>query len=262
MTARVYILGCGTSGGVPQLLSGWGNCDPNEPKNARRRCSILVEYQERKLLVDTTPDCRLQLLDFDLSQIDGLLYTHSHADHCHGLDEMRWVCQARKNGIATYGFATHLEDLQHRFSYAFSPLRQGATAYYKPVLLPHILRPMQSFHALGLEILPLELHHGFSKVLGFRIGNFAYCTDVVELDETNLTALEGIDYWIIDCLRYKPHPTHSHLERTLAWIERLKPKQAFFTHMNNDMDYQELVRILPQGVAPAFDGLQFDFSPD
>ena len=261
MTARAHILGCGTSGGVPQMDTGWGKCDPLEPKNRRSRCSLLIENQGQSLLIDTTPECRLQLEGHDVTKISALFYTHTHADHCHGIDETRWICQARQSALPTFSLGVFLADLQHRFPYAWLPLKEGAKGYYKPVLLPKIVTPMQSFECAGMTLLPFVLDHGFSDVLGFRIGDFAYCTDVVNLSDENFAALEGIKYWVVDSLRPSPHPTHAHLERTLDWIERVQPAQAYLTHMNGDMDYQELLRTLPSGVAPAYDGLKFDFTP-
>ena len=260
MTARVHILGCGTSGGVPQLSVGWGSCNPLEPKNRRSRCALLIEHQGQSLLVDTTPECRLQLEGHDITQISALLYTHTHADHCHGIDETRWICHAKNAALETFSLQRFIDDLQHRFPYVWTPLKKDARAFYKPVLIPNIVTPMQPFVCAGMTLLPFILDHGYSEVLGFRIGNFAYCTDVVHLSEENFAALEGIECWIVDCLRRTPHPTHAHLERTLEWIARLKPRKTYLTHMNGDMDYQELKRNLPSGVMPAYDGLYFDFT--
>ncbi|NQY81719.1 MAG: MBL fold metallo-hydrolase [Alphaproteobacteria bacterium] len=261
MNARVTVLGCGTSGGVPQLHIGWGQCDPGEPKNRRSRCAILIEHQGQSILIDTTPECRLQLYDRDVSKISSLIYTHTHADHCHGIDETRWICQARDAALPTFSFVSFLEDLKQRFPYAWWPMREGAKFFYKPMLLPQVVEPMRHFESAGMTILPFELDHGYSFVLGFRIGNFAYCTDVLNLSEENFAALEGVKIWIIDCLRKRPHPTHAHLERTLGWISRLNPERAYLTHMNGDMDYQELLRTLPDGVEPGYDGLEFTFDP-
>ena len=260
MNARVHILGCGTSGGVPQLHVGWGSCDPLEPKNRRSRASILIEYAGQSLLVDTTPECRIQLEHHDVERISALLYTHTHADHCHGIDETRAICQARNAALPTFSLNTFLDDLYQRFPYVWWPLKEGAKGYYKPVLLPNIITPMQPFDCIGMTILPMVLDHGFSEVLGFRIGDFAYCTDVVNLSEENFAALEGVKYWVVDSLRPTPHPTHAHIERTLSWIERIKPVKTYLTHMNGDMDYQALMQTLPSGIEPAYDGLSFDFT--
>ena len=260
MKVRVTILGCGTSGGVPQLHFGWGKCDPNNPRNRRNRCSILIETDQQSLLVDTTPECRQQLEHVDISRINGLIFTHTHADHCHGIDETRWICQSRQAALDVYLYPEHLHELEERFPYVWIPLKKRSTGFYKPVLVANPITEHQKFTACGLEILPLKLDHGFSKVMGLRIGDFAYCTDVSALTDADFALLEGVKIWIVDCLRPDPHPTHAHLERTLEWIERLKPEQAFLTHMNNDMDYDRLCASLPSGVRPAHDGLVLEFT--
>ena len=259
-SATITVLGCGTSGGVPQLHAGWGKCDPNNAKNYRHRSALLIEQPQHSLLVDTTPECRLQLIAHDITRITSILYTHTHADHCHGIDETRWICLAGNRALDVYGFADHLDDLQQRFSYAFTPLHPNAKGYYKPVLHSKVLEENNHYTVLGMPLYTLRLDHGFSEVLGFRIGNFAYTTDVVQLSQGQLDALKGIEYWIVDALRYDPHPTHAHLSRTLEWIAEVKPKQAYLTHMNGDMDYETLVNTLPPGVAPAYDGLRFNIA--
>lgn len=253
---KVTVLGCGTSGGVPQVGLGWGDCDPAEPKNRRKRCSVLVECGNTTILIDTSPDCREQLLDVDVSRIDAVLYTHAHADHCHGIDEMRWVCVARGQALPVYSNAETIQQLEERFPYCFAPLSPGANGYiYKPLLDARIVEEGKVFRVKNLEIVPFEQDHGHSTTLGFRIGSFAYSTDVVNLDDAAFDALEGVDTWVVDALQLTAHPTHAHLDKTLSWIERVQPRHAVLTHMNTRMDYNSIKQSLPDGVEPGYDGL-------
>ena len=254
---KVTVLGCGTSGGVPQVGYGWGDCDPNEPRNRRRRASVLVEIQGKSILIDTGPDCREQLLDAQVTRLDAILYTHAHADHCHGIDDLRWLCHAMGSDIPAYGDSNCLKALMARFDYCFTPLDPRANRYYyKPVLTPHVITG--PFNAADIPVIPFEQDHGHSISQGFRIGNFAYSTDLVDLNEESFDTLKGLDLWIVDALQMNEHPTHAHLEKTLGWIERVKPKRAILTHMNTRMDYRTLLNMLPDGVEPAFDGMLFE----
>ena len=249
---KLTILGCGPSIGVPAVGGNWGVCDPNEPRNRRCRSSILIEHDGTILMVDTTPDCRAQLLAANVSRLDAVLYTHAHADHCHGIDDMRSVNMSMKADLPVYGSAETLASLDRRFGYVFEALRPDK-GYYKPKLTPHIIDG--PFAVGGISVVPFEQNHGFSRTLGFRFGSMAYSTDFVELDDAAFNALEGIDTWIVDCFRRRPHPTHTHLERTLAYIERLKPSRAVLTHMGSDMDYATLCAELPAGIEPGYDGM-------
>jgi phosphoribosyl 1,2-cyclic phosphate phosphodiesterase len=249
---KVTILGCGPSIGVPAVGGNWGVCDPDEPRNRRCRSSILVEHDGAILMVDTTPDCRAQLLAANVSRLDAVLYTHAHADHCHGIDDLRSVNMSMKADLPAYGSAETLASLDRRFGYVFEALRPDK-GYYKPKLMPHIIDG--PFAVGSVSIVPFEQNHGFSRTLGFRFGSMAYSTDFVELDDAAFDALEGIDTWIVDCFRRSPHPTHTHLERTLAYIKRLKPSRAVLTHMGSDMDYATLCAELPAGVEPGYDGM-------
>lgn len=249
---KVTLLGCGGSGGVPQIGNRWGACDPTNPKNRRRRCSVLVESGETILLIDTSPDCRAQLLDANVQRLDGVVYTHAHADHLHGIDELRGINRLMRRAVPIWADAATLKQIEARFGYTLRPLEPGSS-FYKPTLEPHEIRG--PFRVGELEIVPFEQDHGFSTTLGFRIGGFGYSTDVVELDEMAFEILAGVELWIVDCLRREPHTTHSHLEKTLRWIERVKPKRAILTHMDPVLDYETLRAELPDGVEPGYDGL-------
>lgn len=252
---KVRILGCGGSGGVPLVGGVWGACDPAEQRNRRRRASILVEDEATTLLVDTSPDLREQLLDAGTRRLDAVLFTHAHADHLHGIDDLRGMNRLVRAALPVYADRRTLAVIEERFDYVFRPL-EGAS-FYKPTLTPHAIEG--EFTIGGIRVVPFVQDHGFSKTLGFRIGGMAYSTDVVELDEAAFAALAGTELWILDCLRYDPHPTHSHLEKTLSWIARVKPRRAVLTHMDVPLDYATLRGKLPPGVEPGYDGLTLEF---
>jgi phosphoribosyl 1,2-cyclic phosphate phosphodiesterase len=252
---KVRILGCGGSGGVPLVGGVWGACDPAEQRNRRRRASILVEDEATTLLVDTSPDLREQLLDAGTRRLDAVLFTHAHADHLHGIDDLRGMNRLVRAALPVYADRRTLAVIEERFDYVFRPL-EGAS-FYKPTLTPHAIEG--EFTIGGIRVVPFVQDHGFSKTLGFRIGGMAYSTDVVELDEAAFAALAGTELWIVDCLRYDPHPTHSHLEKTLSWIARVKPRRAVLTHMDVPLDYATLRGKLPPGVEPGYDGLTLEF---
>ncbi len=254
---RVTILGCGPSWGVPRIGGDWGACDPANPKNRRRRCSILVEEGGSTLLVDTSPDLREQLLDAAVKKIDAVLFTHAHADHTHGIDDLRSVNRMIGKPLPIYAAAETISELQARFRYIFAPVDGDATtAFYKPAVEPHDIDG--PFTAAGIPVVPFAQDHGFSTSFGFRFGSFAYSTDARLLDDNAFNILAGIDTWIVDCIGYKPHPTHSHVEQTLAWITRVKPRRAIFTHMTESLDYETLRGILPAGIEPGYDGQVID----
>jgi len=256
MSMRVTVLGCGGSRGVPVIGQGWGNCDPTNPRNRRLRPSVLVEQGGVGVLIDTSPDLRQQLLDADVRRLDAVLWTHQHADHAHGIDELRELCRMMQAPIDAYGWAEHLDDLKARFPYCFDPLRPG-DPFYRPVLNAQAIEG--PFDVRGLPVVPFEQDHGYMKTVGYRIGKFGYSTDVVRLGEDAFAALEGIEVWIVDCARIEPpHPVHAHLALTLEWIARVKPKRAYLTHMDQTMDYDTVRRLLPPGVEPAYDGLVID----
>lgn len=249
---KITVLGCGTSGGVPLIGNDWGACDPHDPRNRRSRVSVLVEENDTTLLVDTGPDVRQQLLDCHLKNLDGVLYTHGHADHTAGIDELRGVNWLIKKPVDIYADAATLKELKERFSYVFYGDKVSGE-FYKPLVNAHLIEG--PFKIGDISIVPFEQDHTLVESLGFRFNDFAYSTDVHKLDDTAFDILKGVKTWIVDCVREKPHPTHSHLEQTLNWIARVKPERAYLTHMNNSLDYATLAAKLPAGVWPAHDGL-------
>jgi len=255
---KVTVLGCGPSWGVPAIGPDWGRCDPTEKRNFRRRCSLLVESRGQALLIDTSPDLRQQLLDADIARLDAVLLTHAHADHLHGIDDIRIINKLIGRPIPLFADADTLAEVQRRFDYVLRPATPGRPLY-RPALTPHpITGP---FAAAGMIVVPFVQGHGYSTTTGFRIGPVAYSTDVVELDDNAFAALAGVELWIVDCLRREPHPTHSHLAKTLGWIQRVRPHRAVLTHMDQSFDYRELSAELPHGVEPGYDGLLIEL-PD
>lgn len=262
MSVKVTILGCGTSGGVPRIGNEWGACDPRNPKNRRRRCGLLVERTGdggvTRVLVDTPPDIREQLNDAEVGLLDGVLYTHDHADHTHGIDDLRMVAYNGGRRIDVHYLKETGEVLRDRFGYCFET-PPGST--YPPVLNGHEIIPGETIAIEGaggaIEAMPYLQQHGPIRSLGFRFGAIAYSPDVSDFPDASLAHLEGLDVWILDALRYTSHPTHLSVEEALAWIARMKPKRAIFTHMHVDLDYDALMRQLPQNVEPAYDGMVF-----
>ncbi len=246
---EITILGCGTSTGVPKIGGKWGVCDPNNPKNRRRRSSIYIEDQGTKILIDTTPDLREQCLDAGITHIDGVLYTHDHADHTHGIDDLRAIAHIMKKRVEAYGNADTISILKRRFEYIFAT-REGY-----PAILNSNMITNKKFNINSLDIQPFDLMHGNAITLGFLLNKVAYTTDFNAIPEENEGYLYGLDLWIVDTLRPQPHPTHPHLDQTLGWIEKFKPKRAILTHMTWDMDYETLKKALPSHIEPAFDGM-------
>lgn len=254
---RVTILGCGAAGGVPLIGNQWGACDPEDPRNRRRRASILVESGDTRLLVDTGPDVRAQLLDAGVTRLDGILYTHTHADHCHGIDEIRALNRLQRAVIDAYATGADLNNLMKRFGYIFDPPPKfnGQPAYYKPCLARRPITHGVAFDVHGIEVMPFAQDHGFMTTTGYRFADIAYTTDAVGLGENAFAALKGVHTWIVGCLQTEPHPTHAHLERVLEWVERVGPARAVLTHLSHRLDYDALSARLPADVVPAHDGL-------
>ena len=267
---RFTILGCGSSGGVPRLggadeAGNWGACDPANPKNRRRRCSLLVRRiasrGETRVLVDTSPDMREQLLDARIARLDGVLITHDHADQTHGMDDLRAVTLNAHKRTDVWCDQITWESVMRKFGYCFV---QPEGSDYPPILnAQNIPEPFAPFTIAGeggeVPVLAFAQGHGRMLSLGFRFGPVAYSSDADNLDEAAFAALSGVECWIVDALRHTPHPSHAHLARTLEWIARLRPKRAILTNMHLDMDYETLKRELPEGVEPAFDGMSLDF---
>jgi phosphoribosyl 1,2-cyclic phosphate phosphodiesterase len=260
MTLKLTILGCGTSGGVPRIGNHWGACDPKNPKNRRRRCSLLVERTsdegETAVLVDTSPDLRRQLLDAGVSWLDGVLYTHDHADHAHGIDDLRMVSFNGRRRVDVYYDEATGKLLRSRFAYCFE---SPPGSEYPAILKGYEIRAGETVRISGaggaIEALPFRQIHGSGETLGFRFGGIAYSPDASDFPEESFEALQDLDVWILDALRYTPHPSHLSVEQALAWIARVKPKRAVLTHMHLDLDYAALAKELPPGVEPAYDGM-------
>ena len=261
---RVTILGCGSSGGVPRLGGHWGACDPTNPKNRRKRCSLLVERIGdsgiTRVLIDTSPDLRQQLLDAGVGELSGVVYTHSHADHVHGLDDLRMIVFNMRARLPVWADAATKADLIARFGYAFV---QPAGSPYPPILDLHDITDDTPVAIDGpggeVELIPLRVNHGSIEALGFRIGQVAYIPDVAAIPDSTWPLLEGLDCWIIDALRRDPHPSHSHLANTLQWIDRAAPKQAVLTNMHVDLDHDTIAAETPDHIRPAHDGLSLTF---
>ena len=260
MSLSVTILGCGSSGGVPRVGQGWGACDPAEPRNRRRRCSILVRRETAagatQVLIDTSPDVREQLLDADVGRLDAVLLSHEHADHTHGLDDLRPLALAMRAHVEVHMSERTAADVRRKFDYMFvTPPGSG----YPPFLRERRLHAGRAVTVGGaggdVDFTAFEVRHGDIDALSFRFGAIAYTPDVNDLPASALAHLQDLDLWIVDALRPAPHPTHFSLAEALSWIERLKPKRAVLTNMHNDLDYAALKASLPANVMPAYDGL-------
>jgi phosphoribosyl 1,2-cyclic phosphate phosphodiesterase len=267
MTLKFTILGCGSSSGVPRPALGWGDCDPKNPKNRRRRTSLLVERQEAqrvtRILVDTSPDLREQLLDADVNWVDGVFYTHEHADHTHGIDDLRSLFIKRRQRVDVYLDEQTAAMMQTRFGYCF---KSPPGSEYPPIATEHRLTAGTPVVIEGeggaITALPFRQEHGDIDSLGFRFGNLAYSCDLSGLPPESVAALGDLDVWIVDALRYRPHPSHFSLDDALRWIERLKPRRAILTNLHADLDYEVLRGKLPVHVVPAFDGMSITIAQD
>jgi phosphoribosyl 1,2-cyclic phosphate phosphodiesterase len=255
---RVTILGCGTSGGVPRVggTGEWGAADPADPRNRRQRCSILVQDRGKTILVDTSPDLRQQLLNAEVDRLDAVLWTHEHADQVHGIDDVRPYMLRQRAPIESWSDQRTYDILKYRFNYCFE---SGASFYHALYRHSVIEGP---FMAAGLAVQPFVQDHGIAPSLGFRFGAVAYANDVVALPEEAFEVMAGVEVLIVDAMRYRPHPTHAHLDQALAWIERVGARRAFLTNLHVDMDYAELDRRTPSHVRPCHDGLVIEVDGD
>ena len=261
MTVTLTILGCGSSAGVPRPALGWGACDPNNPKNRRRRCSLLAERTSdrgtTRIVIDTSPDLREQLIDTNVDHIDAVFLTHEHADQTHGIDDLRSVVLHQRRRIPVYFNQSTANDIMARFSYCFV---RPEGSDYPPILERHSIEAGESRTIDGkggpLTLAPFAVQHGNIPSLGYRIGDAAYLPDVSDIPPESWPTLENLDLWIIDGLRYAPHPSHFSVNDALSWIDRFKPRRAIITNMHSDLDYEVLRQSLPAGVIPAYDGMR------
>ncbi|MCT4654943.1 MAG: MBL fold metallo-hydrolase [Cohaesibacter sp.] len=261
---RLTILGCGSSPGVPRVGGDWGQCDPTNPKNRRQRCSALIDRISgdaiTRALVDTGPDFRNQMLEANVDWADGVVYTHPHADHLHGIDDLRGFVINRRKRVDVYANELTAERMHEAFGYCFKT-PQGSS--YPPILNDHRIEHGQPVIIDGpagnLELLPFNQVHGNIHSLGFRCGNMAYSSDVNDLEPESIELLQGLDIWVVDALRYTPHPSHFSVDEVISWVERLKPKRTILTHMHIDLDYEALSAKLPKGIEPAYDGMVLSF---
>jgi phosphoribosyl 1,2-cyclic phosphate phosphodiesterase len=259
---KIIILGSGASPGVPIIGCSCKICTSDNPKNKRSRVSIYIEHEGTRILIDTSPDMRQQFITNKISSIDAIIYTHAHADHTHGIDDVRSFNYQNAAPIPAYMDSQTEQGIKSRFAYAFmEPI--PAFGWFRPCLQPVEIKTntYQDFTVGSLTITPFEQIHGKSKTIGIRIGDFAYSTDVNGLPQESLEALKGVKIWIVDCLQYDPAPTHAHLDMALGWIDIVRPERAILTHMSHVLDYDELALKLPKAVEPAFDGMVIDLNP-
>ncbi len=264
MTAEleVVILGSGSSGGVPRADGNWGVCNPANPLNQRSRCSLMVRRlseegaaKQTTVVVDASPEFRLQTSAAGVRRLDALLMTHDHADQAHGIDDIRAFALAQRARVGCWMDAPTRLNLMRRFGYIFE-----GEGYYPAIAEIHNVPPHGTAWSVTgpsgpIPVVTFDQDHGGVRSVGYRFGNLAYSSDVVDLPPEAFAALEGLDVWIVDALRYTPHPTHAHVDRTLEWIARVKPKRAILTNLHIDLDYEELKGRLPPGVEPAYDGM-------
>jgi phosphoribosyl 1,2-cyclic phosphate phosphodiesterase len=259
------ILGCGSSGGVPRADGAWGACDPNDARNRRSRCSLLVRRKsdrgadhETTVIVDTSPDFRMQSADAGVARIDAVLFTHDHADQTHGIDDVRAFAMRQRRRLACYmDEATH-HTLMRRFGYIFRG--EGA---YPAICDDHAIPDHGVAWSIdgpsgAIPVVTFDQDHGGPRSVGYRFGPVAYSSDVVGLSNEAFAALAGVKVWIVDALRYAPHPTHAHLDLALEWIARVRPERAILTNMHIDLDFETLRGEAPEGVEPAYDGMRFE----
>lgn len=259
---KFTILGCGSSGGVPRLGGHWGACDPQNPLNSRRRCSLLIEREDAggttRVLIDTSPDLRAQLLDVGIGVLDAVVYTHAHADHVHGIDDLRMVVFNTRRRLPVWADSPTRDSILDRFGYAF---QQPSESVYPPILEMHLIDGDVRIDGEGgcIALKPFSVRHGRIRALGFRIADLAYLPDVSEMTEEGWLAVADLDCWVLDALRRDPHPTHAHLERSLEWIAAAAPRRAVLTNMHIDLDHATVAAETPGNVTPAHDGMTITY---
>jgi phosphoribosyl 1,2-cyclic phosphate phosphodiesterase len=264
VTARLVfrILGCGSSGGVPRIGGNWGACDPSNPRNFRSRCSMLVERRTgegtTRVLIDTSPDLRRQLLDAGIGTLDAVVYTHAHADHVHGIDDLRMVVFNMRRRLPVWADPPTRSSLMARFGYAFE---QPAGSAYPPILEMNEIEGTVVIDGAGgaIRLRPFTVPHGRIDSLGFRIADLAYLPDVSQMNAAAWDAVADLDCWVLDALRRDPHPTHTHLAQSLQWIARAAPRRAILTNMHIDLDHATLAAETPEHVTPAHDGMTIEY---
>lgn len=248
---RWTVLGCGSSGGSPAIGCDCPTCRSADPRNTRTRCSAYVDVGGLGVLIDTGPDLRQQALREGITRVDAVLYTHPHADHLNGIDDLRAFCYVKKGPITLYGNDFTLENIRRRFDYALAP---PSPVWDKPVL---VTTPVQAPFTLGgIPITPIPLQHGAWPCLGWRIGNSAWLTDLSDIPPESLPLLAGLDNLFLDCLRPTPYASHLHVAASLAWAARIAARQTWLIHMTHQLEYHALSAECPPGVAVAYDGLQ------
>jgi phosphoribosyl 1,2-cyclic phosphate phosphodiesterase len=259
---RFTILGCGSSGGVPRIGNVWGDCDPENPRNRRRRCSLLIERETpdgtTRVLIDTGPDMQAQLVDAEIDRVDAVAWTHSHADHVHGLDDLRQIVFNTRERLNVWADGHTQNDLLSRFGYAFV---QPEGSPYPPILNLHTIDGPFTISGAGgdITLTPFTVNHGSIDALGFRVGDLAYLPDVAKIPDDVWPHLENLDCFIVDALRRTPHPTHAHLDLALEWIARTAPKRAVLTNMHIDLDYATVEAETPDHITPAYDGMTITY---
>jgi len=253
---QLTMLGVGSSAGTPMVGCSCATCTSNSPRNKRTRCSSLISlYSGENILIDTGPDLRIQSLRENIQRVDAVLYTHTHADHLHGIDDLRAFCQIQRKQIPLYAKEDAVAHITQKFGYV---LREPSDYWDLPVLRIETIRG--PFELFGMQITPIPVLHGRGQILGYRIGNFAYMTDVSEIPESSLALLEGLDLVLLDCLREESHPTHINIEQSLKYIGRIKAKRSYMIHMTHELEYTSLSNKLPKDVFVGYDGLKLDIN--
>jgi len=252
---QLTFLGVGSSAGTPVVGCQCSTCLSDNPKNKRLRCSAAITTDDGEvILIDTGPDLRAQSLRAGLIRIDAVLYTHTHADHLHGIDDLRAFCQIQKMQIPLYGKLDAMQHIQAKFGYA---IREVGDFWEMPILS---INPIsEPFEIFGIRVTPIPVKHGYSDILGYRIGNLAYLTDVSEIPEASLALLADLDILIIDCLQYKPHYTHINVEQSIAYAGLIKARSTYFIHMTHDLEYEKFSGEVPESMYVAYDGLKLNF---